>query len=160
MLLRASFGTRGARLPAVLRGLVACGWFGIQTWVGGAAIYTIINVVTGNAIVGNSIVANTGLGIDLQGGTEDTAGSTANDAGDVDSGPNDLLNRPAVSRSVATGPGSLATTVELDVPAGTYRIEVQFAEGTPFVATTLLVLDSTARDVDCRASRGICKVRP
>src|SRR5690606_13672930 len=37
VLLRASFGTRGARMPAVLRRLVACGWFGIQTWIGGAA---------------------------------------------------------------------------------------------------------------------------
>lgn len=62
VLLRASFGTRGAKLPAVLRGLVACGWFGIQTWVGGAAIYTIVNVVTGNGIVGTPLP---GLGIDL-----------------------------------------------------------------------------------------------
>ncbi len=36
---RAAFGTRGAHIPAVLRGLVACGWFGIQTWIGGWAIY-------------------------------------------------------------------------------------------------------------------------
>ena len=52
VLLRASFGTVGARLPAVLRGLVACGWFGIQTWVGGFAIYQILNAVSGNAFVG------------------------------------------------------------------------------------------------------------
>jgi NCS1 family nucleobase:cation symporter-1 len=36
---RASFGTWGANIPAVLRALVACGWFGIQAWIGGAAIY-------------------------------------------------------------------------------------------------------------------------
>ena len=35
VLVRASFGVRGANLPAVLRALVACGWFGIQTWIGG-----------------------------------------------------------------------------------------------------------------------------
>jgi NCS1 family nucleobase:cation symporter-1 len=35
---RASFGVRGANLPAVLRALVACGWFGIQTWIGGQAM--------------------------------------------------------------------------------------------------------------------------
>jgi NCS1 family nucleobase:cation symporter-1 len=35
---RASFGVRGANLPAVLRALVACGWFGIQTWIGGQAV--------------------------------------------------------------------------------------------------------------------------
>ncbi len=38
---RASFGTRGANVPALLRALVACGWFGIQTWIGGDAIYKI-----------------------------------------------------------------------------------------------------------------------
>src|SRR4051812_17733762 len=32
---RASFGLRGANVPALLRALVACGWFGIQTWIGG-----------------------------------------------------------------------------------------------------------------------------
>lgn len=39
---RASFGIRGAHIPALLRAIVACGWFGIQTWIGGAAIYTIV----------------------------------------------------------------------------------------------------------------------
>ncbi len=38
---RASFGTHGANVPAILRALVACGWFGIQTWIGGEAIYKI-----------------------------------------------------------------------------------------------------------------------
>lgn len=42
VLMRASFGTRGANLPAMLRALVACGWFGIQTWIGGAAIYQVL----------------------------------------------------------------------------------------------------------------------
>src|SRR5215212_7597894 len=41
---RASFGTSGANVPALLRALVACGWFGIQTWIGGAAIYKILAV--------------------------------------------------------------------------------------------------------------------
>jgi nucleobase:cation symporter-1, NCS1 family len=41
VLCRASFGTRGANIPALLRALVACGWFGIQTWIGGSAIYKI-----------------------------------------------------------------------------------------------------------------------
>src|SRR5580704_12417118 len=36
---RASFGIRGANIPALLRALVACGWFGIQCWIGGAALY-------------------------------------------------------------------------------------------------------------------------
>jgi NCS1 family nucleobase:cation symporter-1 len=41
---RAAFGTRGANIPALLRALVACGWFGIQTWIGGNAIYKILSV--------------------------------------------------------------------------------------------------------------------
>ncbi|MCC6278988.1 MAG: NCS1 family nucleobase:cation symporter-1, partial [Saprospiraceae bacterium] len=39
VLARASFGTRLANLPAILRAIVACGWFGIQTWIGGFALY-------------------------------------------------------------------------------------------------------------------------
>jgi NCS1 family nucleobase:cation symporter-1 len=41
---RASFGILGANVPALLRALVACGWFGIQTWIGGWAIYKILIV--------------------------------------------------------------------------------------------------------------------
>src|SRR5437870_2933646 len=44
VLCRASFGTRGANVPALMRAFVACGWFGIQTWIGGAAIYKILGV--------------------------------------------------------------------------------------------------------------------
>jgi NCS1 family nucleobase:cation symporter-1 len=44
VLARASFGTRGSNVPAILRALVACGWFGIQTWIGGQAIYTMLRV--------------------------------------------------------------------------------------------------------------------
>ena len=42
---RASFGVRGANVPAVLRALVACGWFGIQCWIGGQAIHTMLAIV-------------------------------------------------------------------------------------------------------------------
>ncbi|HXS99456.1 MAG TPA: NCS1 family nucleobase:cation symporter-1 [Elusimicrobiota bacterium] len=41
---RPSFGILGANVPAVLRALVACGWFGIQTWIGGAAIYKLLGL--------------------------------------------------------------------------------------------------------------------
>jgi nucleobase:cation symporter-1, NCS1 family len=41
---RASFGIRGANVPALLRALVACGWFGIQTWIGGKAVYLILEL--------------------------------------------------------------------------------------------------------------------
>jgi NCS1 family nucleobase:cation symporter-1 len=45
VLVRASFGVRGANIPAVLRALVACGWFGIQTWIGGQAIYSMLKIM-------------------------------------------------------------------------------------------------------------------
>src|SRR5262249_14689058 len=41
---RSSFGILGANVPALLRAFVACGWFGIQTWIGGWAIYKILTV--------------------------------------------------------------------------------------------------------------------
>lgn len=42
VLCRAAFGVRGANVPAVLRAVVACGWFGIQTWIGGMALNTLL----------------------------------------------------------------------------------------------------------------------
>jgi len=42
---RASFGVRGANVPAVLRAIVACGWFGIQCWIGGQAVYSMLQIV-------------------------------------------------------------------------------------------------------------------
>lgn len=60
VLARASFGTRGARLPALLRALVACGWYGIQTWFGGQMIYTLAGVLLGHPLTGDPLP---GLGI-------------------------------------------------------------------------------------------------
>lgn len=44
VLARASFGVKGANIPAILRAIVACGWFGIQAWIGGFSIYEAIRV--------------------------------------------------------------------------------------------------------------------
>jgi NCS1 family nucleobase:cation symporter-1 len=60
VLARASFGTSGARLPALLRALVACGWYGIQTWFGGMMIYTLVGVLLGHPLQDAKIP---GLGI-------------------------------------------------------------------------------------------------
>ncbi|AXK31333.1 nitrate reductase [Streptomyces armeniacus] len=49
VLARASFGVAGANLPALLRGLVACAWFGIQTWIGGQSIYFLAGKVLDGA---------------------------------------------------------------------------------------------------------------
>jgi NCS1 family nucleobase:cation symporter-1 len=45
VLARVSFGVLGSNVPAILRSLVACGWFGIQTWIGGAAIDAMLKVL-------------------------------------------------------------------------------------------------------------------
>src|SRR5881409_2116429 len=45
VLARASFGVLGANVAAVLRALVACGWFGIQTWIGGEAISSLLSIL-------------------------------------------------------------------------------------------------------------------
>jgi NCS1 family nucleobase:cation symporter-1 len=55
VLLRSAFGTKGAKIPALARALVACGWFGIQTWVGGSAIYVILNSLSDNAFQGSPL---------------------------------------------------------------------------------------------------------
>ncbi|MBI4386764.1 MAG: NCS1 family nucleobase:cation symporter-1, partial [Elusimicrobia bacterium] len=41
---RPAFGILGANVPALLRALVACGWFGIQCWIGGWAIYKLLAI--------------------------------------------------------------------------------------------------------------------
>src|SRR5437016_14647351 len=41
---RAAFGLRGANVPALMRALVACGWFGIQAWIRGMAVFTLLSV--------------------------------------------------------------------------------------------------------------------
>ena len=41
---RLSFGLRGANIPGMLRAMVACGWFGIQTWIGGFALFQIVKI--------------------------------------------------------------------------------------------------------------------
>jgi NCS1 family nucleobase:cation symporter-1 len=41
---RSSFGTLGSNIPAMLRAIVACGWFGIQTWIGGFALFQMVRL--------------------------------------------------------------------------------------------------------------------
>src|SRR6202165_2637687 len=41
VLARASFGVFGANVPALLRAFIACGWFGIQSWIGGGGVFLV-----------------------------------------------------------------------------------------------------------------------
>lgn len=45
ILVRASYGIIGSNLPALMRALVACGWFGINAWIGGQALFTLIKAI-------------------------------------------------------------------------------------------------------------------
>tara|TARA_R110002050_G_scaffold294593_1_gene452512 strand:- start:5835 stop:7562 length:1728 start_codon:yes stop_codon:yes gene_type:complete len=61
---RSSFGTKGIHIASVARGIIACGWFGVQTWIGGLAIYAIFNAVTGSTgELGLSVGKFVGFGI-------------------------------------------------------------------------------------------------
>jgi NCS1 family nucleobase:cation symporter-1 len=62
VLARASFGVLGAHVPSLLRGLVACGWFGIQTWIGGSAIHQLLSALAGRELGGADLPV---LGINL-----------------------------------------------------------------------------------------------
>ena len=74
VLCRASFGVKGANVPATLRALVACGWFGIQTWIGGLALNTLLTAawpawagVIGNIWISFAIFWLVQVGIILKG---------------------------------------------------------------------------------------------
>jgi NCS1 family nucleobase:cation symporter-1 len=59
---RASFGVRGANIPALLRALVACGWFGIQSWIGGQSIAAMVNILWPSTSASHSVVPACFLG--------------------------------------------------------------------------------------------------
>jgi NCS1 family nucleobase:cation symporter-1 len=54
---RAFYGVRGANLAALLRAFIACGWFGIQTWIGGQALYIITGKLAGDGWIHAATVA-------------------------------------------------------------------------------------------------------
>ncbi len=108
---------------------------------------------TGNAISGNSIFSNRFLGIDLEGGTEDAYGVTANHAGGpVTSGPNQLQNYPVLTSAVSSG-GATAIKGTLNSAANAnYTIEFYsnqggdpsgFGEGQDFVGSLPVTTDAS-----------------
>lgn len=51
VLVRSSYGTSGSNLPALMRAIIACGWFGINAWIGGEAIYMLVKSIGGPSTV-------------------------------------------------------------------------------------------------------------
>ena len=58
---RAAYGTIGSNLPALMRAIVACGWFGIQVWIGGEALHTLFAAIVPGwpTLLGGGIAGHT-----------------------------------------------------------------------------------------------------
>ena len=58
---RASYGTYGSNLPALMRAIVACGWFGIQAWIGGQALHVFFGAImpSWNTLLGGPVAGHT-----------------------------------------------------------------------------------------------------
>lgn len=59
---RASYGTIGSNLPALMRAVVACGWFGIQAWIGGQAVNTLLSAIPGWSAATSGMLAGYSVG--------------------------------------------------------------------------------------------------
>jgi nucleobase:cation symporter-1, NCS1 family len=59
---RPAFGILGANVPAILRALVACGWFGIQAWIGGEAIYKLLGIYFPGILAGAPVLSGLNVG--------------------------------------------------------------------------------------------------
>jgi CSLREA domain-containing protein len=90
---------------------------------GGDGIAVSGSTANGNGISRNSIFSNRGLGIDLVGGVEDAAGNTANDPGDIDTGPNGLQNKPVISSAKSSSTKTTITGKLNSSPSSGYLIE-------------------------------------
>jgi hypothetical protein len=86
----------------------------------------------GNRILSNQILGNGALGIDLDGGTEDAAGVTANDIDDPDSGANNLQNFPVLSSALRASNGVTVITGSLNsTPSREFTIQLFLADSEP-----------------------------
>lgn len=106
----------------------------------------------GNAIRDNSIFSNTGLGINLAGGTEDANLVTANDQGDVDAGPNGLQNFPILTGASNTGTGTTVVGTLTSTANATFTLQFfsnaaadpsGFGEGETLLGSTTVTTSGT-----------------
>jgi hypothetical protein len=91
----------------------------------GSGITVVADTSTGNFLLGNSIFSNSALGINLSIAFDGAGGVTFNDAGDADSGPNNLQNFPTISSvTIPSGNASVTIAGSLDsTPSTTFRLE-------------------------------------
>lgn len=111
------------------------------------------DLAVGNTIRGNSIFLNSGLGINLLGGSENGAGVTANDSGDPDNGPNAIQNYPLLTAVVASSSSTSNVTGALNsTPNASFAIDVYrngtpdpsgFGEGNAYVGSTTVTTNSS-----------------
>lgn len=107
----------------------------------------------GNSILRNSIHSNTDSGIDLVGGTEDAFGVTANDAGDADTGANNLQNSPVLTSAFTNGVDTVAVSGTLNTTANTsLRVEFFSNAGAGNEAETYLGFRNVITDSSGNAS--------
>ncbi len=114
---------------------------------------TVSSDSAGTSILGNLLYSNDRLGIDLEGGSENGFGVSSNDAGDGDTGANDLLNFPVLTNVVQNG-ANLDIEFAVDLVAGNYRIEFfdnasgldasGFGEGETFVGFATITVTGAA----------------
>jgi len=114
-----------------------------SSWVG-VSVQT--DAGTGNRILGNSIFDNSAMGIELN-----RDGVSANDEGDVDTGPNNLQNYPEITSAVTNG-GGIARATLSSAPSSTYTLDFfsdtecddsGYGEGRTPLGTTSLTTDAT-----------------
>ena len=122
------------------------------------------NGTVGNSVVANSIHSNGKLGIDLQGGTEDVNGVTANDPGDADTGPNNLQNYPVITNVTTAGNTTTiagtfsslaATTFALDFYHNSNNDASGFGEGEFYVGRQSVTTDASGNTNFSFAATGV-----
>jgi titin len=89
----------------------------------GSGIFVTGATTLGNALRGNLLFRNGALGINLVGGTQNSAQVTANDAGDADTGPNNLQNYPVITAATIAGGETILTGTLNSTPGATFALD-------------------------------------
>ena len=124
---------------------------------GGDGVLIRDNNSVGNNVLSNRIYDNAGLGIDLEGGTENAGDVTSNDPGDLDTGPNNLQNFPTIimaTKSNSTGRTTVTGRLN-SIPSEDYVVQCFLTDGATASGhgegSRLLDTDPTSTDANGRA---------